>query len=118
MYESIIIGNAPALKNTNSNTERARKVNLIWLCVHEKSLNFKANNSNGATNKNEKIIVMPVNTGVVKMMALIDSGKKTKEVRNSALAGVGTPINESVCLVSTLNLAKRIAEKIAIIKAM
>ena len=51
-------------------------------------------------------MVIPVNTGVVKMMALIDSGKKTKEVRNNALAGVGTPINESVCRVSTLNLAK------------
>jgi len=114
----MIIGNAPALRIINSNTDKARKVNLIWLFAHEKSLNFNANNSNGATNNNEKTMVIPVNTGVLKMTPLRDSGKKTNEVRNIAFAGVGTPINVSVCRVSTLNLANRNAEKTAIINAI
>lgn len=118
MYESIIKGKAPAFKITNRNTDRARKVNLIWLLAHEKSLNFRANNSKGATSNNENTIVIPVNTGAVKTIALIDSGKKTSDVKNNAFAGVGTPIKESVCRVSMLNLANLSAEKTAIISAM
>jgi len=118
IYESIIAGNAPAFKNINSITDTARKLNLILLFFHEKSLNFKANSSNGATSSNENTTVIPVNTGAVKIIALIDSGKKTNEVRNRALAGVGTPIKVSACRVSTLNFARRNDEKTAIIKAM
>jgi hypothetical protein len=36
----------------------------------------------------------------------------------TAAAGVGNPINAVVCLVSVLNFAKRIAEKMGIKKAI
>ena len=41
----------------------------------------------------------------------------SSEPQKSALAGVGSPMNEVVCLVSRLNLARRIAENAAITKA-
>lgn len=98
--------------------DNARKANRSLLFAHEKSLNFKAKSSKGVTKSNENTIVIPVNIGLVNTNALTDSGKKTNEVRNIAFAGVGNPINESVCLVSTLNLAKRNADKTAIMRAM
>ena len=112
------MGNAPAFNRIIRNTDRARKVSLSLLLTHEKSLNFNAKSSKGATSSKENTIVIPVSTGVVKMIVLTDSGKKTNEVRNNAFAGVGTPINESVCRVSILNLASRKAEKTAIISAI
>lgn len=96
MYESIIKGKAPALNSINSNTDKARKVNRILLLLHEKSLNFKAKSSKGATNSNENMIVIAINTGVVNTMDLIGSGKNTKAVINNVFAGVGTPIKVSV----------------------
>ena len=112
-----MMGKAPALNSINSNTDKPRKVNLTWLLVQEKSLNFKAKSSKGATSRNENKIVIPVRTDAVNVIALIESGKKTNAVRNKAFAGVGTPINESVWRVSTLNLANLSAEKMAIIIA-
>ena len=41
-----------------------------------------------------------------------------KEAINIAAAGVGNPIKEEVCLVSRLNFANRIAEKIVMINPM
>ena len=40
------------------------------------------------------------------------------EPQNKALAGVGKPMNEVVCLSSRLNFARRKAEKAAIRKAI
>ena len=72
-----------------------RKVNLTSLPDHLKFLNLSASNFMGATISSEKIIVMATNTGPVKIMVRIDSGRKLSEVMSNAFAGVGIPINES-----------------------
>ncbi len=110
-----MMGKAPAFNANNRNTDTARKVNLNLLFAQEKFLNFSEKSSMGDTINNEKITVIPVRTGVVNTIDRTESGKKTSEVMNMAFAGVGTPINKSVCRASTLNLANRNAEKTAII---
>ena len=45
------------------------------------------------------------------------TSNKTKDAKNNAFAGVGRPIKPEFCLSSTLNLARRSAEKTGINKA-
>lgn len=53
--------------------------------------------------------------GVKKLYVCVINGK---DAINMALAGVGTPIKDSDCRVSILNLANRMAEKTGINKAI
>ena len=93
------------------------KLKLVLLSFHEKFLNFSANKGSSATNRKERIIDsaaknqwLPTNERSKRLFVII----RGKELIKRALAGVGRPINELVCLVSMLNFASRSAEKTAI----
>ena len=111
---------AAILNVTIRTMERKIKRNRILLSAHEKFLNFKANNLISATNKNEKISAMIRSTtplltnSETKVSPDITKGNA---LMNSALAGVGSPINESVWRSSILNFASLSAENAAIVKA-
>lgn len=80
-------------------------------------LNFKAIKGISATSRNEKVIVRPISTEVSVSMSLIHSlvGKILTNgivMKNRVFAGVGKPMNLSVCLVSILNFASLTAENI------
>jgi hypothetical protein len=111
MYNSIMSGMAPACHPASNNTATRIKVNLILLSVHEKFLNFKANNSIGATSRKETMMVIHIRTPGWETHVANGSGSNHSPVINRALAGVGNPIKVSLCLSSVLNLARRMAEK-------
>ena len=60
-------------------------VNLNLLSVQEKFLNFKANNSHGATNKNENVNVMTTRKKSFDMNVSQGPLRYTSDVINSAL---------------------------------
>ncbi len=104
-------GNPADLKMAMSNTAPIRKVNLTLLSDQVKFLNFNANSGMGETMSHENKMVMvskvmPPNQETGKM-AMSDGNPQMK----SACAGVGTPMNASLCRVSILNLANRTAAK-------
>ncbi len=104
-------GNPADLKIAMSNTAPIRKVNLTLLSGQVKFLNFNANSAMGETMSHENRMVM-----VSKVMAPNQaSGKMAMSDGNpqmkSAWAGVGKPMNASLCRVSILNLASRMAAK-------
>jgi hypothetical protein len=94
------------------------KLNLTSFPFHPKDLNFSANRGNSATKSQELIIGKAIIKYLELKIVSAQSGPlcKTKgiEIIKRAFAGVGTPIKESVCLVSRLNLASRTAENIGI----
>src|ERR1035437_6895793 len=86
--------------------------------AHENFLNLSAKSGSGATRRKEEINVREIRTTGLSIMCLKDSPTEFEfRISGSAaikivFAGVGNPIKESVCLVSILNFANRIAEKI------
>lgn len=108
------MGKAPVLKIPTSAALMMRKRNRILLSTQEKFLNFNANRLIGDTSSSEKIIVILTNPKEVKTGTRTCSGKNINAVRKIAFAGVGSPMNESLCRVSTLNLANRKEENTAI----
>ena len=75
------------------------------------------NSGNSATSNKDNIIVIASSISneisVLYLLTIIG-----KDAINIAAAGVGSPINEDVCLVSILNFAKRIDEKMGNKKAI
>ena len=117
MYKIIIRGMAAKLYNARSNTDNARKVNRILLDAHVKSLNFSAKSSIRDTNNSEDKIVIIIRDTGVKRNEAAEKDMKGSPVINNALAGVGRPLNECVCVSSMLNLASLSAENTAISNA-
>ena len=78
---------------------------------------FKENNGNSETSNTDNVAVIDSNNSIENsvLYLLITIGK---DAMNIAEAGVGSPIKEDDCLVSILNFAKRIDEKMGIKKAM
>ena len=102
------------------NAERAMKIYLILLFLQLNDLNLSEKRGISATNKYEDITVTANRKNIFSANMAhewLSDDTKTNEQINSALAGVGKPINESVCRVSILNLANRNAEKAAMINA-
>src|SRR5690606_34064646 len=108
----------PIVKRQISEMNRVRY--LYLLSLKENFLNFKAIKGNSAVNNKAKSKVKPIRNGplLIKFPAHSNSSaiKGSVEI-NSPLAGVGTPIKRSLCRVSILNLAKRMADWVAIKKA-
>jgi hypothetical protein len=104
-------GNPADLKIAISNTAPIRKVNRTLLSAQVKFLNFNANSDKGETMSHENRTVMLCNVMAPNQasgkMAMSDGNPQIK----SAWAGVGTPMNASLCRVSILNLANRMAAK-------
>ena len=136
-----MINGIPSCLNIINNTRQsARKMKRILLSVQVKFLNLRANKGSSATRRKDITRVRPrrnhrfkkrPESNDHKVNPLIDnesltvvleysftpmckSSTKGNEHIKIQLAGVGTPIKESDCRVSILNLARRIAEKIVI----
>ncbi len=117
MYESMIKGSAANCKNANNNTDSTRKVNLILLSAHEKVLNFRANSSILDTSKIENTTHIKANITGLYTMSKIGDFRNGSPVMKIAFAGVGSPLNESDCDSSRLNIANLRAEPTTITKA-
>ncbi len=102
-----------ARKTTIAIAVISKKMNRSWLSRQVKFLNLSANKGKGDTNKSENTTVIPIRKNEFKSHRLNGAGRNTSAVINKALAGVGTPMNESCCFSSMLNLAKRKAENAA-----
>jgi len=93
-------GKPAALKMAMSNTAASKKVNRLWLPTQAKFLNFNANKGSDETMSPENKIVIDDNTAEPSHSGARGSGKTVKRDGipqiNSAWAGVGTPINESL----------------------
>ena len=121
-YKSIIndkVSTARLRKNKLRTTinERAKKVHLISLSFHLKWENFKEKNDTLETSKYENKIIRKRSDLYIKYSLKandVDSKKITIETKNSAFAGVGSPMNFLVWASSILNFANRNAENIGI----
>ena len=84
------------------------------MSAHLKLLNLKAKNRKGDTINSEKTIVIVTNTNSWNTQ---EPGAKTNgnDVMKSVFEGVLSPLKESVCVSSTLKIAKRSAANAAII---
>src|SRR6478735_794994 len=111
-------GTAGLPKNTSSNTAKPIKVNLSLLRCQEKSLNLKARIFIRETNKNEKTNVIKINIQSCWTKDPIEPETNGSDVIKIELAGVFNPLKESCCVSSTLKIARRKAEQIAIKKAI
>ncbi len=109
--------------------EIPRNKNRILFSFQLNVLNFSESKGSSATNKYDNRTDITIKNTVLRNNDCI--GKiliptrvdcwikiKGKEAINKAFAGVGNPINTSVCLSSLLNLARRNAENKGIKKAM
>ncbi len=103
-------------KNASNNTAKAIKVNLNLLRCHEKSLNLNAKILIRETNRKEKTIVIKIKTQSCRTKEPIEPDRNVSEVINIEFAGVFNPLNESCCVSSTLKMARRKAEQMAIKK--
>lgn len=113
-----MIAEKPLIPRKRSNgAQTIRKIKLILLSFHDKFLNFKANIGNSATSNNEKIIIRSNNHTTLAFPNKKSLPPTINAPQKRALAGVGNPTKEEVCLSSTLNLASLRAEKTAIRKA-
>ena len=125
----MIAGIALILVSINSKTQISIKEKGCLLSFHFRFLNFSehigisAINNNDITTPKASIIKGFPYIGITIKLTSIIFGKSGKwyiiigNKKNEAFAGVGKPINEEVCLVSILNLAKRMAENTGIVKA-
>ena len=119
MYKDKMIGIATGLRIINRTTEIIKKTNRNSLPFHPNDLNFIANNGISVTikaeNPTEDPIINHLSTitvsGFHHKCKGINSIINGMDITQRAVAGVGTPLKLSVCLVSTLNLANRNAEK-------
>ena len=123
----MIIGNAHTNKVANNPMEIVKKINLSSFSFHLKCLNFRANSGISASMSTDRIIDIPIkNQGFIKKSL---AKKYCQEVesenplmiikgiaaKNIVTAGVGTPIKESLFLLSKLNLANLKRAKTGII---
>ena len=97
------------------------KIYLILLLFQSNDLNLSEKRGNSATNRYENTAVTAnrkkrLSVSIANEWEVSDEMKASEQI-NSALAGVGSPINESLCRVSMLNFANRNAEKTAMINA-
>lgn len=129
MYKIKINGMAMKLKVAMSKREKPNSIKRKTFPFHEKFLNFRENKGSSAISKNERTmeeirtknsswnklpIKVPISVGLVLFCFSIRGMLSQKR----ALAGVGNPMKESVCLSSRLNFANRYAENTAITKGM
>ena len=120
MYKITINGIAAIWNMNNKIIDFIKNSNLIIFLVDFNCSWFLIlieNNGNSATSNIDNITVITSNNSnensVLYWLIIIG-----KDAINIAAAGVGSPINEDVCLVSMLNFAKRIDEKIGNKKAI
>lgn len=101
-----------------SGNDTDKKMYCILLDCQERFLNLSENIGISATNSHDVS-----NTNRMRYNALnLSEIRKlcppaAKELQKRALAGVGIPMKDVVCLVSMLNFANRNAEKMAIMNA-
>ena len=109
-------GTAAKWNDINNTTAATIKANRAWLSAHLKLLNFRAKNRKGDTISSEKTTVMDTKTNSCNTH---EPGVNTNgnDVMKSVFDGVFRPLNESLCVSSTLNIAKRSAANAAIINA-
>lgn len=120
MYTEITTASPVQCRMIKINAESAMKTYRILLLFQSKDLNFSEKRGNSATIKYENTIITASRKNILPVSIaseLLPDDMKASEQMNSAVAGVGTPINESVCRVSMLNLASRRAENTAMINA-
>ena len=101
-YHAMMMANAFIPKRSN---ER-RKIYFILFPFHPQFLNFKANNGISAMSSQ---LLRAIMARIIISAHLLDSimGAQpiTKDPQNNALAGVGSPMKDVVCLSSRLNFA-------------
>ena len=114
IYKSIIIGMAAVVNQASDTIESKRKMNFVLFSCQEKFLNLSAKSSIGETNRYEDSAIIAINTHCSLNQGAIQPVCRGNAVISNALAGVGNPLKESVCVSSMLKIAKRSAEKIAI----
>ena len=96
-------------------------INRYWelFSRYEYDLNFSANKGSSEFSSQAITMLSPQMKKGFRMVGvrfkLSCSTTKANPIIKIVMAGVGTPINESVCRVSTLNLAKRMADAMVII---
>jgi len=101
-------------KNAMDNIEDM--INRYWelFSRYEYDLNFSANKGSSEFSSQAITMLSPQMKKGFRMVGvrfkLSCSTTKANPIIKIVMAGVGTPINESVCRVSTLNLAKRMAD--------
>lgn len=126
-YKNIINGIAANFNNPNNITAEEIITYRISFPLKPNFLNLSENKGNSAIIKNDIIQQNAINNHGLKKTDIINSimpGDVTPENQGSiikgmeaisiALAGVGNPINDSVCRTSLLNFARRKAEKTGI----
>jgi len=120
MYSKITTDRPAQCSAIRINADSITKIYRILLLFQSNDLNFNEKSGNSATSKYENITVA---ANIKKRLSVSVAHEyppdeiKHNEHINNALAGVGNPINESVCRESMLNFANRNAENTAIINA-
>ena len=111
-YKMMIKGIPTNCKVISNRMLNPKNTNFVRFPTQPKCLNFKANKGISEISKTLKTIEIILKMQGLKLNPILPYLKiKGIEQIKIALAGVGTPIKEVVCLVSLLNLARRIAEK-------
>ena len=114
MYSKITTDNPAQCSVIRINAEIITKIYRILLLFQSNDLNLSEKSDNSATSKYENTTTTAnrkKRLSVSLAHVFSPDVTKTSEQMKIALAGVGNPINESVCRVSMLNLANRNAEK-------
>ena len=117
-YHAMMMANAFIPKRSNKGMHERRKIYFILFPFHPQFLNFKANNGISAMSSQ---LLRAIMARIIISAHLLDSimGAQpiTKDPQNNALAGVGSPMKDVVCLSSRLNFANRSAENAATMNA-
>jgi hypothetical protein len=118
MYTKITTANPAHCRITKITAENAIKTYLILLFFQSNDLNLSEKRGNSDTSKYENMTV----TANRKKRLFVRKFQSLNEMNANeqmkiALAGVGSPINESLCRVSILNFASRNAENTAMMYA-
>lgn len=111
----------PVYPNTAKRTpELTMSIYWTWLVFQSNDLNLRAIIGISAFSSQETVKLSPQTkkgfNSVGVMLNRSCSKTNASPTIKMVMAGVGTPMNESVCLVSILNLASRMAEATVIIK--
>ena len=96
-------------RRTNATTESNTTKYRYQFLLNEYSVNFKASIFIGETNNRESITVIIIIPCQLSSSGYCSCQKGSPDTKKAA-AGVGIPIKVLVCLVSTLNFARRKAE--------
>ena len=125
----MIIGNAHTNKVANNTMDIVKKIYRISFPLHLKCLNLRANKGSSTTIKTDRKTEDPIRKNGFRSTSEPNSNfqkavfSKASDIINGSdamkmvIAGVGKPINWSVCLVSMLNLASLNRANTGIIKA-